>query len=60
MDALLSKIDEIITWPQRNELQGYAGQFNAIGRYGSVLDIFCTFSTILQIGCNTMVQPNLK
>ena len=32
MEALLSKIDQLIRWPNAHELPHYAAQFDAIGR----------------------------
>ena len=33
MDALVSKMDRIISWPQKNEYQSISEEFESFGRY---------------------------
>ena len=35
MDALLSKMDRLITWPQQNEYADISDQFESFGRYST-------------------------
>ena len=49
LDALVSKMDRIISWPQRNEYQQIAMEFESFGRYDSRFIMSTMFSCLLEI-----------